>query len=100
MAIESATDLSYYLSDNDFGVIANFTSPALGNVYGIFDTETQLIDGGTVQFEQQQPEFICRTSDVSDVIEGSTVTISSVDYSVKNVQGDGAGMTSLTLFSI
>ena len=96
MAIESGTDLAYFFETDDFGTSANFTSPALGSVNGIFDAETIEVElGGDVGVLAPQPTFKARTSDLTGVSEGSAVTISSTNYLVKNRMDDGTGTTEL-----
>jgi len=45
----------------------------------------------------QQPRFLCRTSDVSSATEGDAITILGVAYTIRIVQDDGTGMTTLVL---
>ena len=98
MAIESGTDLAYFFETDDFGVAANFTSPALGTVNGIFDAEVIEVEmGGEVGILAPQPTFKCRTSDLTGVTEASAVTIGSTNYLVKNRLDDGTGTTELQL---
>lgn len=47
--------------------------------------------------ESSGPNCMARSSDVSSVAQGSTITIASVAYKVTNVQPDGFGCTTLYL---
>ena len=100
MAVESAADRLIFLDVDDFGTTASYAvqggSPA--NISGIFDNEFIEVDaGGNVGVAIQQPRFLCRTSDVSSATEGDTITINAVNYTIRIVQDDGTGMTTLIL---
>ena len=43
------------------------------------------------------PQFVCRTSDVSSAAEGDALVTGSVNYTVRDVIDDGMGMTTLML---
>ena len=73
-------------------------SVASVDISGIFDNEFIEVDaGGTVGVAIQQPRFLCRTSDVSSATEGDAITILGVAYTIRIVQDDGTGMTTLVL---
>ncbi len=100
MAVESAADRLIFLDVDDFGTTASYTvqggSPV--NIIGIFDNEFIEVDsGGTVGVAIQQPRFLCRTSDVSSAAESDAKTIIAVPYTIRIVQDDGTGMTTLVL---
>lgn len=61
----------------------------------LFDNGYQAALAGFV--ESSGPSCQARTSDVSSVVQGSTITIASVAYKVTNVQPDGFGVTTLQL---
>lgn len=95
MAVESADDRSIFVAVDDFGVAATFGA---STVNGIFDNDFVEVDaGGGVGFALQQPRFVCRTADVSSAVEGDTITINAVTYTIRIVQDDGTGMTTLVL---
>ena len=95
MAVESADDRAIFVGTDDFGVAATFGA---ATVNGIFDNEFVEVDaGGGVGFALQQPRFVCRTADVSTAAEGDTITINATDYTIRIVQDDGTGMTTLVL---
>jgi len=67
-------------------------------VNGIFDNDFVEVDaGGGVGIALQQPRFVCRTADVSTASEGDATVISPVNYTIRIVQDDGTGMTTLVL---
>jgi hypothetical protein len=43
------------------------------------------------------PELICKTSDVTTVANGQTITINSTAHTVRAIEPDGVGMTRITL---
>ena len=43
------------------------------------------------------PQFVCRTSDVSSATEGNALVTGSVNYTVRDGIDDGTGMTRLML---
>ena len=43
------------------------------------------------------PQFVCRTSDVSSEAEGDALVTGSVNYTIRDVIDDGTGMTTLML---
>ena len=100
MAVESAADRAIFLDVDDFGTAATYT-PSGGSaatVNGIFDNDFVEVDaGGGVGIALQQPRFVCRTADVSTASEGDAIVISSVNYTIRIVQDDGTGMTTLVL---
>lgn len=95
MAVETADELAVFFSIDDFGVAASYNG---GTVNGIFDNEFFEADaGGMVAVAIQQPRFLCRTSDVSGAAEGDAITINSIGYTIRVVQPDGTGLTTLVL---
>ena len=100
MAVESADDRAIFFDVDDFGTAATYT-PAGGSaetVNGIFDNDFVEVDaGGGVGVALQQPRFLCRTADVSAAAEGDAIVINTVAYTVRIVQDDGTGITTLVL---
>ena len=65
---------------------------------GVFDNGDGLVDpGGPVGVASGDPQFVCRTSDVSSAAEGDSLVTGSVDYTIRDVIDDGTGMTTLML---
>jgi len=100
MAVETATERAIFFEADDFAVTASYT-PSGGsatNINGIFDNEYFEADaGGTIGIAIQQPRFQCQTSNVSSAAEGDAITINSVAYTIRIVQDDGTGVTTLVL---
>ncbi|MEK9917973.1 MAG: head-tail joining protein [Pelagibacteraceae bacterium] len=100
MAVETADDLAIFFSVDDFGVAATWTPSggAATTVNGIFDREYLAADaGGTVAFAIEQPRLVCRTADVSTAAEGDALVVNSTNYTIKVVEPDGTGVTTLVL---
>ena len=100
MAVESLDDLAVFLSVDDFGVAATYT-PTGGSattVNGIFDNDIIEVDaGGNIPMAVRQPRFLCRTSDVSNAVEGDSLVVNATNYTIRVVDHDGTGMTTLAL---
>jgi len=95
MAVETADDRAIFIGVDDFGVAATYNG---GTINGIFDNDFVEVDaGGGVGFALQQPRFVCCTADVSTAAEGDTITINAAAYTMRIVQDDGTGMTTLVL---
>jgi hypothetical protein len=62
-------------------------------VYGVFNNAyTDSLD-----IEGTAPSFVARTTDVSSVVHGTTVTINSTAYVCRGNQADGLGLSLLIL---
>ena len=100
MAVESAADRAAFFSLNDFGVSATYT-PAGGasvTIAGIFDNDFVALDtAGGVAVAMQQPRFLCRTAQVAAAKEGDALTVDTVGYTIRVVEDDGTGITTLVL---
>lgn len=83
--------LSTLFTTDDFGTAATIGG---SSVNGIFD-DAFIDPFGEV--ESTEPTFYCRSSDVSSVSRGDTVTINSTSYNVVGVHQDGLGVTLLKL---
>lgn len=100
MAVETADDRAIFFAVNDFGSAATYTPDGgvASTVNGIFDNDFIEVDtGGGVGFAMQQPRFLCRTADVASAAEGDAITISGISYTIRIVQDDGTGITTLVL---
>ena len=100
MAIEGDTERAVFFGTDDFGSAATYT-PSGGSastVNGIFDNDYALADPlGGVGVGSSDPRFICRTSDVSAAANGDALVVNSVTYTIRNVEDDGTGVTTLVL---
>lgn len=66
-----------------------------GTAVVLFDNGYASGLGGLI--EGSGPQCQARSADVSTVIQGSTITINAVVYTVTGVQPDGTGVTTLQL---
>lgn len=88
------TDLDTFLDTDEFGVEVAYGS---GIIKGIFDNVFIADQQGEVDVETLQPQVTVKTSDVSGIAQGDTMTIDSVDYNVIGIQPDGTGLTNILL---
>ena len=100
MAIEGDSERAVFFGTDDFGTAATYT-PSGGSsstVNGIFDNDYALADPlGSVGVGSADPRFVCRTSDVATAANGDALVVNSVTYTVRNVEDDGTGVTTLVL---
>lgn len=95
MTIPFDDDLSSILQTTEFAVSASYNGATIN---GIFDNETVPYDGGGfVTIHQEQPRFLCKTSDVPSVAENQQLVISATTYDIKAWVHDGTGTTVLQL---
>ena len=71
----------------------NATLASAAVVSGIFNKPSAVQMG----LMSTSPELICKTSDVTTVANGQTITINSTAYTVRAIEPDGVGMTRITL---
>lgn len=95
-------DINYFTeTSNAFGVVVNWTTPALGNVNMLFDNAyfagSQKFGSRTSYGETRSTSCTGAASDLTGVSEGSLCTIEGTDYEVKNAEPDGQGMIICTL---
>lgn len=100
MAIEGDTERAIFFSTSDFADAGTYT-PSGGSaatVNGIFDKDFNLADfGASVGIATNNPRFVCATSDVSSAASGDQLVVRSVTYTVRSVEDDGTGITTLVL---
>jgi len=96
MSIEDH-DLDYF--GTELGTTAQVTLSGAETYYvnGIFVKEYALAEAGGVGVESSNPTFLCADVNIADLSEGDTLTIDSVDYTVRDIQPDGTGQTLLML---
>lgn len=99
MVLETASDLAGYFDTDAHGTAATITIDGSGSsIDVIFNKEYFAIDPGLgMEVEGTQPVATGRSSDMTNVEIGDTITISSVTYNIINVQPDGVGTTTLIL---
>ena len=67
-------------------------SCVLINAFCALDTPDDALGGCSAD-----PQFVCRTSDVSSAAEGDALVTGSVNYTIRDVIDVGTGMTTLML---
>ena len=87
----------------DFGETATFTDTSSGSstsVTVILTRDYLAADpGGSVEVESNSPVAIARTTDLPSVAQGDTLQISSTTYTIREVEPDNQGMTTVRLSS-
>jgi len=83
-------DLDVFLDTDDFATEATINS---ATVLGILGNEFVQVDF----VESSKPAFECKSSDITGIAHGDTVTVGSDSYKVRGIQPDGTGMTKLIL---
>ena len=97
MAIETEADRAIYLDTADFGVTV--TKADASSFSAIWDLRFILIqpNGLSVGYESAEPRLMARTTDVSSLSHGDTLTIQSVSYVLRGIEPDNLGMTTLLM---
>ena len=99
MAIEGATERAVFFDTDDFATASSYT-PSGGlasTVNGIFDNEFFEIDPlSGVGVVSAQPRLVCTTADLpSGAASGDAITIDGTAYTVRVIQPEGTGVTTL-----
>ena len=99
MAVEDDAMRLEFLSD--FGdSSASFTDVSAGSsstITALLSRAYFAENVGDQTLESSQPVALVRTSDVPSVVQGDTLSISSVGYTIVEVQPDNESMTQLRL---
>lgn len=95
-------DIAALVDVEIFGTQATITrsGQTVGRVVpGIYDDAYEAVDArGNVEFATTAPRFMCATAALpSNTREGDALRISSTSYTIRVVQPDGTGMTTLIL---
>lgn len=85
-----AEDLDIFFDTDDFAVTATILG---SSVSGILREEFIQVDF----VESKRPVFECIAADVTGIVHGDTVVISSTTYKVRGIQPDGTGIVKLVL---
>ena len=93
MSVETAADRNALL--NDYGTTV--TKADTSTFTGIFDNDFLAVDLDESEVESTEPTLLARTTDVSGLAHGDSLTISAVSYTVRGIQPDGTGMTQIML---
>lgn len=91
-------DLDAIFASGDFDEDVVFaTSPDDTTVRAWFTAKTEGNTLFAVDVEAQAPTLVLKTDDVPANVTGLTVTVRSVDYTVKKAETSGVGVTTLYL---
>lgn len=96
MPVETADDRAVFLNTYEFGVTATFTGlSGAPTIDGIFDDPSALANANVMSTD---PFFRCRTADIpSGAGDGTRLQVNATDYTIRNLEPDGTGMTVLQL---
>lgn len=99
MALESAADLAGFFDTTAHGVSASITiNGSSSTINVIFNKDYFAIDPGTgIDIESTSPIVTGASSDMTNVDNGDTISISSVTYNIVSVEPDSQGVTQLVL---
>ncbi len=101
MAVETVDDLAVFFSVDDFGVNGTYTlnGGAASTIKGIYDNEFLEVDPQSgVGIVSAEPRFVCRSTDIPGAAApGDALVVSSINYTVRVIQPDGTGVTTLVL---
>ena len=81
---------------NDCGVTA-VVSGCTGTIKGIFDAPYKSLNTLSLEVENYNATFTCKTSDATGVNSGNVITINTVNYYARGRQDDGTGMSVIIL---
>lgn len=93
MPVESIADRLAMLSD--FGEVALING--VTSVTGIFDDKFLMVDDISMNIVSSEPQFHCRTSDLTGITNGMTCVVNSTNYVITTLEDDGTGFTVVTL---
>lgn len=88
------TDLDTFLDSGEFGVDITYNS---GTIKGIYDNAFVQDQQDDIGVETLNPQVIVKSSDVSGIAHGNTMTIGGSTYNVIGIQQDGTGLTIILL---
>ena len=96
MALET---ISNFLNSDHFASAAILTVGSTSTtLYCIFDSEYSTpATIGIIEVSSAEPRAVCQSSDVATAAVGSTFTVNSTTYYIKEIQPDSTGMTTLIL---
>ncbi len=101
MAIEGATERAVFFDIDDFATASSYTPTggSASTLDGIFDSKFFEVDPiSGVGVVSAQPRFICTTADLpSGAAAGDAITVDGTAYTVRVIQPDGTGITTLVL---
>ncbi len=93
-AEDMESDLDEFLNNSEFAKDITYKS---ATITGIYDNAyaVSALDGDAV--ETLTPQALVKTSDVTGIVHGDTMTIDAVVYNVISSQPDGTGLTVVIL---
>jgi len=92
VSVSLASDITELLAD--FGESVTIGGAAKTVIFSN-EFESQSVFG--LEVESAAPVLTCKTTDVSAVVHGTAVVARSTNYTVRQIQSDGTGITLLML---
>jgi hypothetical protein len=83
-----------FFDTDEFAVEITYNS---ATIKGIFDNTFTQDDQGAVQVDTKNPQVLVKSSDVTGLAHGDTMTVNSIAYKVRSIQPDGTGVTNVLL---
>ena len=81
-----------------FGTEAMITTETSSySVRGIFENEYETVNVGELGVESSGPKFTAATETLPGVADSDTIKVKEVTYTVRDVEPDGTGITTLRL---
>ena len=90
-------DLDLFFNITEFG--DSFTKPNEDNFIGIFQKEPVLVQEGFSTIQTTELTVICKTHEVSDLKQNDVIINNNNTYTIRNVENDGTGITTLYLYA-
>ena len=90
-------DLDLFFTDFAQTVTIDLGGGQSRNIQAIFDNAFFNPQAGEMEMDTTLPRFLCKYSDVEDVLRESLVTIASLQYSIIEIQPDGTGIATVIL---
>lgn len=92
-------NLNQFFETNDFAVdaVINYGNNLTRNLKVIFETPSQSVEIYDTSIEADAPRLSCKTSDLTNVRKGNTVTVQTKTYEIIRISHDGTGISFLYL---
>ncbi len=88
------SDLDVFFDADEFAVPVTYNSLTFN---GIYDNTFAEDDQGEIQVDTLNPQIMVKSSDVTSLAKGDTMTVNSIAYKVRSIQPDGTGVTTIFL---
>lgn len=90
-------DIPGMLEDFGISVTLNPGDTDAATITAIFDESQEIVNVQSGEIISAGPALTCKSTDVSSMVKGNSVTVNSVTYKIKGILDDGTGITILQL---